>query len=227
MDRSALRVALVGVGAIGSAVLPLLRDDRVSSVRLIDGDTVELGNLPRQLLYHSADVGAFKVAVAATRVAQMNPAAAMHPVPHFLDPANCETLLADADVVLDCCDDLHAKRLIATHCHHVGCHLVSAAVHGTQLQVFTQPPGAFPFFTGRIGVEQAACAMQQVSLPVIAVSAALMVQRLQQVADGDAQHADMLDVLDLREGRWLRIRRPHDALQGELHAHLPRSARTA
>jgi hypothetical protein len=54
-----------------------------------------------------------------------------------------------------------------------------------------------------------------------------MVQRLQQVADGDAQHADMLDVLDLREGRWLRIRRPHDALQGELHAHLPRSARTA
>jgi len=212
MDRSALRVALVGVGAIGSAVLPLLRDDRVSSVLLIDGDTVELGNLPRQLLYHSADVGAFKVAVAASRIAQMNPAAAMHPVPCFLDAANCATLLADADVVLDCCDDLHAKRLIAAHCQRMGRHLISAAVHGTQLQVFAQPPGAAPLFTGRISAEQATCSMQQVPLPVIAVCAALMVQRLVGMADGHATHVDVLDLVDLDEGRWMRFQQKGDAV---------------
>jgi molybdopterin/thiamine biosynthesis adenylyltransferase len=210
MDRSALRITLVGVGAIGSAVLPLLRDPRISTVRLIDGDTVEQDNLPRQLLFHPADVGALKVAVAASRIAHLNPAPTMHAVPCFLDATNCAALLEDADVVLDCCDDLHAKRLIATHCRQVGRYLINAAVHGMQLQVSTQLPGAAPFFTGRIGAEQAACAMQHVPLPVIAVAAALMVQHLHGIAKGDDLRAEMLDVVDLDEGRWMRFQHPRD-----------------
>lgn len=222
MDRSALRVTVVGVGAIGAAVLPLLRHRSVASVRLVDGDTIEEANLPRQLLYHAGDAGRLKVTVAVERIAVLNPGLTFHGVPRFLDGGSTD-LLADTDVVLDCCDDLHAKRLIAAHCLQAGLHLISAAVHGQQLQVSTQAPGGRAFFAGRITDEQATCAMQQVPLPVIAVCAALIVQRLQHIADGDPVLAEVLDLLDVKEGRWMRIRRPQDPLEGELIAlhHTP------
>lgn len=217
MDRSALRVTLVGVGAVGSAVLPLLRHPSIARVRLIDGDTVEQANLPRQLLYHAGDAGRLKVTVAVERMVVLNPGLVLHGVPRFLDGGSTD-LLADTDVVLDCCDDLHAKRLIAAHCQQAGIHLISAAVHGQQLQVSTQVPGDRAFYSGRITDEQATCVMRQVPLPVIAVCAALIVQRLQHIADGGPAHAEVLDLLDVEHGRWIRIRQPQDPLEGELIA---------
>lgn len=218
MDRSALRVTLVGVGAIGSAVLPLLRHRSIRTVRLIDGDTVEASDLPRQLLYHGGDVGRMKVHAATERMAQLVPELQVSSVPQFLNAGEESARLLDTDVVLDCCDDLHAKRLMARHCSKAGLHLISAAVHRHQVQVSTQLPGATPFFAGRITDEQATCDMRQVELPVVAISAAVLVQRLQHIIAGDTALHDQLDLIDVAQGRWMRIRRPQDPLEGELIA---------
>ena len=63
--RSATRIAILGVGGIGSVVLAHLASAGFSRYTLIDGDTVQLHNLNRQIVYCFSDVGRRKVDVAA------------------------------------------------------------------------------------------------------------------------------------------------------------------
>jgi molybdopterin/thiamine biosynthesis adenylyltransferase len=223
MDRSALRLTVVGVGAIGTAVLPLLRHRSIAHLQLVDGDIVEVSNLPRQLLYHAGDVGRMKVHVAKERMALLVPELPISTVTQFMRPGDEVAFFADADVVLDCCDDLHAKRLMSAYAAQAGLPLISAAVHRDQIQVSTQMPGSTPLFTGRIADEQATCDMHQVNLPVVAMSAAVMVHRLYQLIAGTDALDDQLDLLDVQHGRWMRIHGPQDPMAGELIADAVRN----
>jgi len=67
------RVTILGVGAIGSAMAASLAAAGVGRLRLIDPDRIEVSNLNRQLLYGTSDVGRFKVDVARSRIAELNP----------------------------------------------------------------------------------------------------------------------------------------------------------
>ena len=60
-----IRLALIGVGAIGSALLPRLLRMPFTMITLVDGDRVEEKNLDRQELYAVVDIGRPKVDVAA------------------------------------------------------------------------------------------------------------------------------------------------------------------
>src|SRR5512145_2342383 len=67
------RVAIVGLGGLGSPAAMYLAAAGVGTIGLIDGDRVDLSNLQRQVLYGDSDVGRLKVDVAAERLARMNP----------------------------------------------------------------------------------------------------------------------------------------------------------
>src|SRR5215472_18424894 len=71
---AAAHVAIVGLGALGSVQAELLARAGVGTLRLIDRDFVELGNLQRQFLYDEADAEeALPEAVAAARrIARIN-----------------------------------------------------------------------------------------------------------------------------------------------------------
>jgi bacteriocin biosynthesis cyclodehydratase domain-containing protein len=74
------RVAILGVGGLGSWTLCGLACAGVGHLRIVDFDTIELSNLNRQLLYRRADVGRPKVEVAAEAITQFNPSIAIEPV---------------------------------------------------------------------------------------------------------------------------------------------------
>ena len=65
---------VIGLGGLGAAVSLYLASAGVGRLHLVDGDRVELSNLPRQTLYGAADVGRPKAAVAAERLLALNPA---------------------------------------------------------------------------------------------------------------------------------------------------------
>ncbi|MGO4434482.1 ThiF family adenylyltransferase, partial [Paenarthrobacter sp. RAF9] len=62
------RVALVGVGGIGTNVAMQLATAGLGSIMLVDGDTVEESNLTRQYLFTAADVGTSKIKAAASNL---------------------------------------------------------------------------------------------------------------------------------------------------------------
>ena len=61
-------VVIVGLGGLGCAVAPYLAGAGVGRLRLVDGDEVELSNLPRQPLYGEPDIGEAKASVASQRL---------------------------------------------------------------------------------------------------------------------------------------------------------------
>jgi molybdopterin/thiamine biosynthesis adenylyltransferase len=131
----AARVAVVGVGGLGSPCLTYLAAAGVGRLSAIDDDRVSLSNLQRQPLFHSSDIGRAKVDVAAERIAALNPHVRFTPVAHRLTAANAEALLAGHDVVADGTDSFATRAAVNGACVRLGIALVAAAIGPFEGQV--------------------------------------------------------------------------------------------
>ena len=108
------KIAIVGCGATGSALLSLLARGGVGTIRVIDRDYVEQSNLQRQTLFEEEDAKESlpKAIAAARRVAAFNSAIVVEPQVADLTPANAEKLLAGAEIILDGTDNFETRYLI-------------------------------------------------------------------------------------------------------------------
>lgn len=105
-------VMIVGVGGLGNIALSALAGAGVGSLHIWDGDQVELSNLPRQPLYHSADVGTEKVAAAKTQIANMNPDIQVHTYSRLENVEQALTVASECDLILDCCDNIQTRKVV-------------------------------------------------------------------------------------------------------------------
>src|SRR5688572_6817015 len=108
----AARVAVVGLGGLGSPAALYLAAAGIGTMGLIDGDRVDLTNLQRQVLYDDADVGSPKVDVASRRLARMNPDVQIRSFATRLDSGNALEILQDFDIVLDGSDNFPTRYLV-------------------------------------------------------------------------------------------------------------------
>lgn len=212
-EEGTARVVLIGVGATGCALLPLISALGITSIQLVDGDTVEAGNLSRQRLFAPGDVGKLKVVAAKERIATVAPGIVWTTIPHFIDAANIATVLQGADIVADCTDDLAARAMIERTCRSLRIPLVSGAVHGHQVQVITchgaeRSRRQEGFFRGRASEDQMGCDMQRVPAAIPTFTAALMALRITDLLAGGHGLAGVMDLVDADHGRWMRIMGP-------------------
>ena len=128
---SSARVAIMGVGGLGTQVIEHLAGSGLGQFVLIDGDVVEPSNLNRQYMFDHGCIGRLKVAVAAERIVARNPAADIKTYPLFLaTAADLATLDGDAiDVFVNCADrPLGIDQTIAGYCARRGLPFVTAGV---------------------------------------------------------------------------------------------------
>jgi adenylyltransferase/sulfurtransferase len=111
---SAGQVAIVGCGAIGSALALLLARSGVGSIRIIDRDYVEASNLQRQSLFDEADAGESlpKAIAAARKISAFNSQIVIEPHVADLTPANIDSLLAGVLLILDGTDNFETRYLV-------------------------------------------------------------------------------------------------------------------
>lgn len=126
---STKRVAIVGVGTIGTAAARLLARTGIGTFTLIDHDIVEETNLRRQTLYDERDIAKPKCLVAAEKLQQINEAAKIIPIPINLTAENVH--LVNADLVLDCTDNLETRFIIGEYCKRMRIPWVHAAAAGS------------------------------------------------------------------------------------------------
>ncbi len=114
----AARVAIVGLGALGSVLAERLARAGVGRLVLIDRDFVEEANLGTQALYTRKDAEERqpKAVAAERRLREIHPEIAVEGVVADLTPENAEELLQDADVVLDGTDNVEARLLLNDVC---------------------------------------------------------------------------------------------------------------
>ena len=127
----AARVAVVGVGGVGSWAAEALARSGVAALVLIDLDQVSESNVNRQVQALGATLGLAKVEALRRRIADIHPGCAVRAVEEFVGPANWPGLLeVPIDVVIDACDDVAAKTTIAAWSLATGAALVVVGAAG-------------------------------------------------------------------------------------------------
>ena len=107
-------VAVIGMGGVGSWVVEALARSGVSQLTLIDLDHVAESNINRQIQAVTETLGMAKVQAMRERVASIHPGCRVHCVEEFVSEDNWPQLLTrGVDVVVDACDQVRAKVVMA------------------------------------------------------------------------------------------------------------------
>lgn len=124
----AAHVAMIGAGGLGAPAALYLAAAGVGKITLIDPDVVSLDNLQRQILFATGDVGRPKVDAGAKALSALNPALDVRTERIAIDESNADTLLSDADIILDGCDNFETRFAVNAASRVLGKPLISGAV---------------------------------------------------------------------------------------------------
>ncbi|MDP3697983.1 MAG: HesA/MoeB/ThiF family protein [Nanoarchaeota archaeon] len=134
------KVAIVGVGALGTVAAELLARAGAGNLILIDRDVIEESNLQRQTLFSEKDLGKNKVAAAEQRINEINSEIKVETHAIHLNPQNI-AVLQSANLVLDCTDNLQTRFLINDYCKKEQKPWIYAAAIKTSGYVMPFVPG--------------------------------------------------------------------------------------
>jgi tRNA A37 threonylcarbamoyladenosine dehydratase len=110
------RVAVCGLGAVGSYAVEALARAGVGALRIVDFDEVCMSNINRQLYALQSTLGRKKVELAAQRIADINPDCQIEALDLFIDIDTIGNILQPPlDFLVDAIDGLNSKvELIAS-----------------------------------------------------------------------------------------------------------------
>ncbi len=127
----ALRIAVVGVGGVGSWAAEALARSGVAGLTLVDLDHVAESNVNRQVQALTPTIGRAKVLALAERIADIHPGCRVAAVEAFVEAGAWPQLLpAPVDGVIDACDQPSAKALLAAWAIDSGVPLVCVGAAG-------------------------------------------------------------------------------------------------
>ncbi|AOG24827.1 HesA/MoeB/ThiF family protein [Acidovorax sp. RAC01] len=210
LDAHAL---VIGAGGLGSPAALYLASAGVGRITLVDDDEVDLTNLQRQIAHTTARVGMPKVESAAQAMAAINPQVQVSAVRARADAALLDTLVAQATVVLDCCDNYTTRQAVNAACVRHRVPLVSGAVirFDAQISVFdTRAEGAPCYaciFPPDAEFEEVRCSTMGVFAPLVGVVGAMQAaEALKLVAGIGTSLAGRMLMLDGRSMEWSTMR---------------------
>jgi len=111
----AARFVVVGLGGVGSWAVEALARSGAAALTLIDLDQVSESNINRQIQALGSTVGMAKAEALRQRIADIHPGCEVRVIEEFVEPENWPALLGDESVdgLLDCCDQVRAKAVLA------------------------------------------------------------------------------------------------------------------
>ena len=128
------KVAVFGIGGVGSFAVEALVRSGVGHLVLIDDDRICLTNLNRQLHATRKTVGRFKVEAMRDRILEINPKAQVTLHQAFYNPGSADALLApDLDYILDCIDTVTGKVDLVVQAQRLGIPIISCMGTGNKL----------------------------------------------------------------------------------------------
>lgn len=131
---------IVGAGGLGvPAAWSLLRAG-IRRFGLVDSDSVELSNLPRQIIFGESAGGVPKAIAAARRLEALSPGLAIEPIHASLEASNAAGIISRFDFVIDATDNPATKFLINDVCVALGRPFVYGGVLGLSGQAMTVMP---------------------------------------------------------------------------------------
>lgn len=210
---------VIGAGGLGSPVALYLGSAGVGQLTIVDHDTVDVTNLQRQIAHDLASVGQPKAESAKARIAALNPDVQVTAVMQRADAALLDTLVPQADVVLDCTDNFATRHAVNAACVRHSKPLVSGAAIGFdgQVSVYDSRPGPDGASSSRgpcyaclfppdQSLEEVACATMGVFAPLVGIIGTMQAAEALKLLTGVGRSlAGRLLMLDGRGMHWDEI----------------------
>jgi adenylyltransferase/sulfurtransferase len=214
---TAAHALVVGVGGLGSPVALYLAASGVGQITLCDHDKVDLTNLQRQVVHHTDSIGKPKVESARATLARINPEVTVHALQEHVEGERLESLVAQADVVLDATDNFATRHAINHACVRLRKPLVSGAGvrFDGQVAVFdlrrADSPCYHCLFPEGQDLEDVRCATMGVFAPLVGIIGATQAaEALKLITGAGAPLTGRLLLLDALEMQWRAIKVPRD-----------------
>jgi tRNA A37 threonylcarbamoyladenosine dehydratase len=138
----ALRVAVVGLGGVGSWAAEALARSGVAELVLIDMDHVAESNINRQVQALGSTLGQAKAEALRQRIADIHPGCRVHAVDEFATPENWPQLLpVEVDALIDACDQTRSKVSLAAWALSQSCSFVTVGAAGGKRQAHAVQAG--------------------------------------------------------------------------------------
>ena len=131
----ASHVVVVGLGGVGSWSAEVLARSGVGQLTLIDLDHVSEGNINRQVQALGRTVGQSKALALCERLADIHPGCVLRPIEEFVEADNWPALLTQpVDALIDACDQVRAKAVLAAWAISTGTAFVTVGAAGGKQQ---------------------------------------------------------------------------------------------
>ena len=128
------KVAIFGIGGVGSFAVEGLVRSGIGNFILVDDDKICLTNLNRQIIATRKTIGKYKVDVMEERILEINPDAKIQTYQEFYMPNSKTNIITeDIDYVIDCVDTVTAKIEIVKRCKELDIPIISAMGTGNKL----------------------------------------------------------------------------------------------
>ena len=127
------KVAIFGVGGVGSFVVEALARAGVGTLVLIDHDDVDVTNINRQIIATHDSIGRPKVEVAKERILSINPNAEVITYKKFFSKETEGIIDSSLDYVVDCVDTVTAKIEIILRAKELDIPVISSMGTGNKL----------------------------------------------------------------------------------------------
>ena len=209
---------VIGAGGLGSPAILYLATAGVGHITIVDNDTVDVTNLQRQIAHTTADVGAYKALSAQQKIAALNPDVQVSTVLQRADAALLDSLVAKADVVLDCTDNFATRHAINAACVKHQKPLVSGAAirFDGQITVYDPRDKSAPcyacIFPPDAEMTEARCATMGVFAPLVGIIGAMQAAEALKLMSGAGKPlTGRLLMLDGRDMSWNEVRLKRDA----------------
>lgn len=221
----ASRVLIVGLGGLGSPAALYLAGAGIGTLVLADDDEVHLSNLQRQIAFTTHDIARAKADATRDRLAQLNPDIRLVTLTQRLAGDALTHAVNDADLVLDCTDNMATRQAINAACVALNTPLitVSAVGFGGQLMVLTPPwtQGCYRCLWPDDAEPERNCRTAGVLGPVVGVMGTLQALEAIKLLSGMPIRSE-LRLFDARSSQWRSLalqRAAHCPVCGGTHAH--------
>jgi len=208
---------IIGAGGLGSPAAMYLACAGIGHLTVVDHDTVDLTNLQRQIAHRTESVGQPKVVSLQRTLHSLNPHAQVSALQAKADAALLESLVSNADVVLDCCDNFATRHAVNAACVRHGKPLVSGAAiqFDGQISVYDTRVAVAPCyactFPPSVTFEEVRCATMGVFAPLVGIIGAMQAaEALKLIMNVGRNLTGRLLMLDGRSMEWNEIQLPRN-----------------
>jgi molybdopterin/thiamine biosynthesis adenylyltransferase len=138
------KVLVAGIGGLGSISSYYLAAAGLGSLKIVDKDKVDYGNLNRQIIHWTEDIGEWKSDSSFRKLKKLNPNCAVEAVRAEITEHNCAELIGDCSIIVDAMDNMKARKILNAASVRKGIPFIYGGVNQLDGMASTFVPGKTP-----------------------------------------------------------------------------------